>query len=114
MNYRLNEKNGKVPYLTRMNKTVVGGETARESAEWILENGKPEKSGEFEGYPIKALVNGNEYFFSGEWLMGGAKDVLGEGARKSACELGDVEEVYSRKGADKPQRKRRIKDVVCE
>lgn len=122
MNFKLNEKNGKVKYLNRMNGTVVGSDTTLDSATWLLTHGKPEKSGEFEGYPIAVKMNGNEYFFSGEWLMGGAKDVLGEDAPQNAqkahcgpdyCEI-DAGEVYSRKGADKPQKRRRVKDVVCE
>lgn len=122
MNFKLNEHNGMVGYLTRQNGAMVECKTKIESAEWTLDQCKPEKSGEFEGYPIKAVMNGNEYFFAGEWLMGGAKDVLGEDAPQSAanapcgpdyCEI-DAGEGYSRKGADRPQKRRRAKDVVCE
>ena len=77
MNFKLNEKNGKVKYLTRINGTVVGSDTTLDSATRFLAKGKPEKSDEFESYPI-AVTNGNEYFFSGEWLMDGAKDALGD------------------------------------
>lgn len=95
MNFKLNEKNGKVKYLNRMNGTVVGTDTTLDSATWLLAHGKPEKSSEFEGYPIAVKMNGNEYFFDGEWLMGGEKDVLGDEPQK-------------------PQKRRRAKDVVCE
>ena len=100
MNIKLNEKNGKVKYLNRMNGTVVGSDTALDSANWLLAHGKPEKSNEFEGYPIAVKMNGNEYFFSGEWLMGGAENVLGDDEPK--------------KEPEKPHKKRRIKDVVLE
>ncbi len=83
MNIKLNIVNGRVKYLNRLNGTVVGSDTSADSAWWIVENGKVEKSDEFEGYPIAVKLNGNEYFFSGEWLMGGAKDVLGEDAHES-------------------------------
>jgi hypothetical protein len=100
MNFKLNEKNGKVKYLNRMNGTVVGSDTTLDSATWLLTHGKPEKSSEFEGYPIAVKMNGNEYFFSGEWMMGGAKDVLGEDK--------GIEQ------PERPQKKRRTKDVVLE
>jgi hypothetical protein len=82
MNIKLNEKNGKVKYLNRMNGTVVGSDTTLDFATRLLANGKPEKSSEFDGYPIAVKMNDNEYFFSGEWLMGGAEDVLGEEPKK--------------------------------
>lgn len=102
MNFKLNETAGKVKYLNRMNGTVVGSDTAVDSALWMLREGKPEKSDEFPGYPIAVKMNGNEYFFSGEWLMGGAKDVLTNESK---------EPEQSKAAAPK---KRRTKDVVCE
>ena len=102
MNIKLNEKNGKVKYLNRMNGTVVGSDTTLDSATWLLAHGKPEKSNEFEGYPIAVKMNGNEYFFDGEWLMGGAEDVL----------TNEPKEPEQSKAA--APKKRRTKDVVCE
>lgn len=122
MNYRLKVTGGKVKYLNRYNGEVVGSDTPLDSATWLLSRNEPEKSDEFKGFPIKVSANNSEYFLAGEWLMGGAKDVLGEDAPESAgkapcgpdsCEV-DAMEVYSHKGADKPQKRRRTKDVVCE
>lgn len=122
MNIKLNIVGGKVKYLNRHNGTVVGSDTSADNAWWIVQNGKVEKSDEFEGYPIAVKLNGNEYFLSGEWLMGGAKDVLGEDAHESAENA-----IYSRDsrklgtvagengaGAERPQKRRRTKDIVLE
>lgn len=68
MNIKLNIVGGKVKYLNRHNGTVVGSDTSADNAWWIVQNGKVEKSDEFEGYPIAVKLNGNEYFFYGEWL----------------------------------------------
>lgn len=98
MNYKLNVQNGKVGYYNRKNGAVVGSTTTVDSAMWLLRQGKPEKSAEIEGYPIAVKVNGSEYFFSGEWLMGGAEDVLTEEPQNEP---------------EKPK-KRRVKDAVLE
>ena len=98
MNYKLNVQNGKVGYYNRTNGAVVGSTTPLDSAMWLLRQGKPEKSAEIEGYPIVVTVGGSEYFFSGEWLMGGERDVLAEDPQKEP---------------EKPK-KRRAKDAVLE
>lgn len=94
MNIKLNIVNGKVRYIARTKAQVVGSDTREDTAWWMLRQAKPQKSDEFPGYPIAVKVNGTEYFFSGEWLMGGAEDVLAEDAPKP--------------------KKRRTKDVMSE
>ena len=101
MNFKLNVTGGKVRYLNRTNGAVVGSDTPIESAMWLLKRGKPEKSDEFPGFPIAVKVQNSEYFFSGEWLMGGAEDVLTEEPEKPE------------QSASTTPRKRRTKDKVC-
>ena len=114
MNFKLNSNNdGKVRYYLRQkNGQTVGSDTKLESAYWILKQGQPEKSEEFKGFPISVKTkDGDEYFFSGEWLMGGEKDVLGDEPEQSTSCGPDYCEVEE---PQKPARKRRVKDVVLE
>ena len=102
MNFKLNVTGSKVHYLNRTNGAVVGSDMTVDSSMLLLKQGKPEKSDEFPGYPIAVKVQNSEYFFSGEWLMGGEKDVLTEEPEKP-----------EQSTAAAP-RKRRTKDKVCE
>ena len=78
MNYRLAQQGGKVRYIVKQDGGNVGSDTSIEAAEWILGRGKPFKAEDFEGFPVAVKVGDNEYHFAGEWLMGGAEDVLAE------------------------------------
>lgn len=97
------------------------GLTKIESAEWMLRQGEVRVSEEYEGFPVTA--NGM-YFFEAE--------VKGEGSALSPADAGtsqsaDGEAVDAAvaaeigadglplpAGAEKPRRKKRVKDVVCE
>ena len=82
MNYKLKETAGKVKYLNRYHGNVVGTDTSANNAMWILNQYKPEKSDEFPGYPIAIKAQNSEYFFAGEWLMGGSENVLTDETQK--------------------------------
>ena len=98
MNYTLtcNPVTKKYPYLMKQKNAVVTAETTLESALWMLKQGKVHQSDEFPGYPITA---NDEYFFAGE--------IEQPACGSDYCEIPELN--------DKPkQRKKRIKDVVCE
>lgn len=97
------------------------GKTRLESAEWMLRQGEVVVSEEYEGFPVTA--NGM-YFFEAE--------VKGEGSALSPADAGtsqsaDGEAVDAAvaaelgadglpmpAGAERPKRKKRVNDVVCE
>ncbi len=84
MEYKLRSINGRIRYITKQDNANVEAETSLNSAEWMLNEGKPFRSDEFEGFPIGVEVNKSLYFFAGEWPV-----------------------------EPKKRRKRRIKDAVC-
>lgn len=104
MNFKLNQNDdGKVPYMTKQKTGTIGSSAKIDSVYWIIDHakGKPFKSEEFPGFPVAVTMEtGEEYYFSGEWLMGASEDALGD--EKPAEQ------------PEKPQKKRRIKDAVCE
>ena len=65
MNIKLNAIGGKVQYLARVKGEVIGSDTLEDTALWMLQQDKPRRSDEFEGFPIAVTVGGTEYFFSG-------------------------------------------------
>ena len=71
MEYKLKSEGGQVKYYMESvadRQTVrVGSDTKLDSAEWMLNEGKPYRSDEIEGYPIAVKMNGSVYFFKGEW-----------------------------------------------
>ena len=76
MEYKLSVIGGKVRYLARVKNEVVGSDTLEDTALWMLQQDKPRRSDEFEGFPIAVKVGGTEYFFSGSWPLGAEKDAL--------------------------------------
>lgn len=67
MDYKLRPNNGKIRYITKQISANVETETQLSSAEWMLNEGKPFRSDEFEGFPVGVEINGTKYFFAGEW-----------------------------------------------
>lgn len=109
MSYRLNNVEGRIKYFVRGKNGTTGSTTRTDSAEWMLRENKPYRSDEFEGYPIAVDCNRNTYFFSGTWIEPDETEV------EPKVEVGQEE--VSDADADpfqKPRRKRRVKDVVCE
>ena len=101
MQYALNAQRGKVKYIMIQKGQPVGSETSVETAEWLLAQGKPFYSPNYDGYEIGVIVRGDEYAIAGVWH----KDA-------PACER-DYCEIAPQESA-KPRRKRRQKDIVCE
>ena len=68
MDYKLKSQNGRIRFVTRQYGANICHETRLDSAEWMLNEYKPYKSTEFEGYEVGVRVaDGNEYFFEGTW-----------------------------------------------
>lgn len=78
MNYELRVHDGKVAYIARQKGEDVGSDARLDTMMWILQQGKPERSDEIPGYPIRVEVRGVAYYVAGEWLMGGGTDILSE------------------------------------
>lgn len=76
MNIKLNVNGDKVKYLARVKGEVIGSDTREDTALWMIEQNKPHRSDEFDGFPIAVNVSGVEYFFAGEWPLGAEKDAL--------------------------------------
>lgn len=115
MVHYLYKNDGKHPYV---------GYCKLESAEWMLRQGEVRASEEYEGFPVTA--NGM-YFFEAEvgvkedegeatssdpTLCVGPPSPKGEGSGV-AVEIG-ADGLPMPAGAEKPKRKKRVKDVVCE
>lgn len=113
-----------VRYLMKQKGGNVTGCTTLESATWMLTNDRsknPRMSEEFPGYPLTA---DGVYFFDGK-VEGdeGALSPADAGTSPSAdVEAGDAavaaelgaDGLPLLAGAEKPKRKKRVKDVVCE
>jgi len=89
---------GTVDYLMKQKNCNFAGKTKFESALWILKHGKGEvrASGEFPMYP---LTSDGVYFFAGEFDDQEPPEIGADGLPLLA-------------GAEKPKRKKRIKDKV--
>lgn len=96
MKYTLNAQNGRIKYLMIQKGAPVGSETSVDTAEWMLSQGKPFYSPNYDGYEIGVIVRGDEYAIAGKWHMDAPVDGCESDAQK------------------KPRKKRRMKDVVCE
>ena len=109
------DENGMVRYLYRNDgKHPYVGLTKIESAEWMLRQGEVVASEEYEGFPVTA--NG-KYVFEAE--VKGERPQSPTATVPSGMEADDNAEIGADglpipAGAEKPKRKRRIKDVVCE
>ena len=128
VDYNLNrDENGMVRYLYGKDKRYpYVGKTKWESARWMLENDKSRElrmSEEYEGFPLTA---DGVYFFDGAIEHGADEDgapgaaatprsksfrteemeAVGPVCGPDWCEIPEV--------AEKPRRKKRIKDVACE
>ena len=109
------DENGMVRYLYRNDgKHPYVGLTKTESAEWMLRQGEVVVSEEYDGFPVTA--NG-KYFFEAE-----VKGELPQSPTATApsgrepdynAEIG-ADGLPIPAGAEKPKRKKRVKDVVCE
>jgi len=106
------------------------GKTRLESAEWMLRQGEVRVSEEYEGFPVTA--NG-KYFFEAEvkgtdadapeesagrdgdtsFVSASADTFPSEGKALWGTEIG-ADGLPLPAGAEKPRRKKRVKDVVCE
>ena len=127
VDYILNrDENGMVRYLFGKDKRYpYVGKTKWESARWMLENDKSRElrmSEEYDGFPLTA---DGVYFFDGAVAVGdgdeGALSPADAGTSPSAD--GEAKEEAPGCGpdwceipklAEKPKRKKRTKDVVCE
>lgn len=124
VDYILNrDENGMVRYMYRNEgKHPYVGKCKLESAEWMLRQGEVVVSEEYEGFPVTA--NGM-YFFEADV---GVKEDEGEATSSAslrsapspegegsvvAAELG-ADGLPLPAGAEKPKRKKRTKDIVCE
>lgn len=65
MDYKLENKNGKVAFLQKTGKSFVKNEMPVSSANAILKRGKPKKSN-IPGFPINL---GDKLFFAGELIL---------------------------------------------
>lgn len=102
-NYTLNVQDGRVRYIMKQGDATVASYTSQQSAEWMLRQFKPFASTEFPGYEIKVKSEkGDEYFFDGEWQ----RAETCETCRPDYCDIEEPQE--------KPKRRRRTKDIVCE
>ena len=110
-----------VRYLMKQKGGNVTGHTSMKSAMWMLTNDRakvPHITEEFPGYPLTA---DGVYFFDGE--MGDEKTTSSASLRSApspewedsgaAVEIG-ADGLPLPAGAEKPKRKKRAKDVVCE
>lgn len=67
MNFKIKTDEKKtVNYKVRSNGIVESGKTTLSAAKWILKQGTPYESNEFEGFPIAVRSTGGEYFFEGK------------------------------------------------
>ena len=100
LNYILKRNaDGTVDYLMKQKGCNVTGKTKFESALWMLKHGgEIRASGEFPMYP---LTSDGVYFFAGEFDDQEPPEIGADGLPLLA-------------GAEKPKRKKRVKDVVCE
>ena len=90
---------GTVDYLMKQNGCNVTGKTKFESALWMLkQGGEIRASGEFPMYPLTA---DGVYHFKGEYEMMEPPEIGADGLPMLA-------------GSEKPKRKKRAKDIVCE
>jgi len=91
---------GTVDYLMKQKGCNYAGKTKFENALWILKQGKGEvhASGEFPMYP---LTSDGVYFFAGEFDDQEPPEIGADGLPLLAA-------------AEKPKRKKKVKDVVCE
>lgn len=113
-----------VRYLMKQKGGNVLGQTSPGSAMWMLTNDKkkvPHMTDEFPGFPLTA---DGVYFFDGDvegddWALspadaGTSPSADGEAVDAAvAAELG-ADGLPMPAGAEKPKRKKRAKDVVCE
>ena len=101
LNYILKiDEHGEVRYLMKQTNCAVAGKMPFDSAMHILKSGGKIRASEiYEGFPI---TSDNKYFFEGEY----EED-------ETAIELGADGLPIPAKG-EKPTRKKRMKDVVCE
>ena len=101
----LYRNDGKHPYV---------GFTKIESAEWMLRQGEVKVSEEYDGFPVTA--NGM-YFFEaevkGELPQSPTTTVPPGRESDYNTEIG-ADGLPMPAGAEKPKRKKRVKDVVCE
>ena len=67
MDFKLKSQNGRIRYYMAQKSGVVGNDTRLDSAEWMLREHKPYRTGKIEGFPVTVMCNGHEYFFEGEW-----------------------------------------------
>lgn len=116
VDYILNrDENGMVRYLYKNDgKHPYVGLTKIESAEWMLRQGEVKVSEEYEGFPVTA--NG-KYFFEadvkGELPQSSTATVHSGREPDDNAEIG-ADGLPLPAGAEKPKRKKRVKDVVCE
>ena len=106
---------GMVRYLYRNDgKHPYVGLTKIESAEWMLRQGEVKVSEEYDGFPVTA--NGM-YFFEaevkGELPQSPTTTVPPGRESDYNTEIG-ADGLPMPAGAEKPKRKKRVKDVVCE
>lgn len=104
-----------VRYLMKQRGGNVTGCTSPESALWMLTNDKakvPHMTEEFPGFPVTA---DGVYFFDGkvESEEAPAPNCGPDYCEIPAAELGG-DGLPMPAGAEKPKRKKRVKDVVCE
>ena len=132
VDYILNrDENGMVRYLYGKDKRYpVVGRTKWESARWMLENDKTRElrmSEEYEGFPLTA---DEVYFFDGAIEHGAEEDggpggaatedteAVAPGCGPDYCEIPAAElgadGLPLPAGAEKPKRKKRVNDIVCE
>jgi hypothetical protein len=116
VDYILNrDENGMVRYLYRNDgKHPYVGKTKIESAEWMLRQGEVVVSEEYEGFQVTA--NGM-YFFEaevkGEFPQSAPLTTPSGREPDDNAEIG-ADGLPMPAGAEKPKRKKRVKDVVCE
>lgn len=65
--YTLNATNGHVRYALKQKSGTITGETTLDAAKWMLDENKPFRTIEMDGYAIGVDVNGARFFFDGEW-----------------------------------------------
>lgn len=116
MDFKLNVTGGKVRYLNRRDgkNAMTSGDMLIDHAWGIILQNKPKESREYEGYPVFVSTHNNgEYFFSGEWLIGGTENALGGVHELESIGVFDPE-YHEDEPARKQPRKRKPKDGVLE